>query len=275
MSNNIYNFFITKQIIPQETKLKYLITIPCVNREERNAVNVIHKTFLGFENSGLFTSGIFIHIVLFESGSKDLSYLDFIQEYKDKYKSIIIQIIPSKYVLNGISNTLRMFEFINILPTTLYDFILWMDDDVYVSNNFIKNTDIWVKKYANFSIFSSLYVPYRSFPIKNKTDIKLSNIHEFYGTCAVIFKPLLAKYVIPHWYDRHFQQFSYNPDTRFRDSVRKQFPDIKKICVSEPSIVQHMNIGSAIKEIKSVSSTNKGHTCNNFIGEDNDPNFIF
>jgi hypothetical protein len=171
--------------------------------------------------------------------------------------------------------TLKMFYYLSKLPYNLYDFVLWMDDDVFVCKNFIKNADIWIKNYANFSIYSSLYVPYRSFPIKNKTDIKLSNIHEFYGTCAVIFKPLLAKYVIPHWYDRHFQQFSYNPDTRFRDSVRKQFPDIKKICVSEPSIVQHMNIGSAIKEIKSVSSTNKGHICNNFIGEDNDPNFIF
>jgi hypothetical protein len=96
----------------------------------------------------------------------------------------------------------------------------------------------------------------------------LSHLAGFYGTCCTIFKPKLAKYVIPLWYDPHFEKFDYNPDTRFRDSIRKQFPEAHKICVSFPSFVEHMNIGSAIKKKLVV---NKGHKAKFFIGEDKDP----
>jgi hypothetical protein len=283
------DYFITKKKIPHDQKLKYLITIPCVNREERNAINVIDKTFEYFESSGMFDSDISIDIVLFESGSKDLSYLSFIKKYSkcqeylcedgfsgikseeidnDSKYNVNIKIIYSKTVLNGVSNTLRMFIYLANLPENLYDFVMWMDDDIYVCKNFIKNADIWIKNYANFSLFSSLYVPYNSFPIKNRMYVRLANLPGFYGTCCTVLKPKLAKYVIPLWYDSHFEQFDYNPDTRFRDSLRKYFPNAHRICVSFPSLVQHMNIGSAIKGKTVVK---KGHFTNNFIGVDNDP----
>ena len=268
--------FITNQKIDINKKLKYLITIPCVNRAERNAINVIDKTFKSFEKSGLFDSSIDVHIILFESGSNDTSYLNFLDSYREKYcneNSIskkFIQVIKSDVALNGVSNTLKMFYYLNKLPINLYDFVLWMDDDVFVCKNFIKNADTWIKNYANFSIYSSLYVPYNSSLIKNRKNVRLSDSHIFYGTCCVIFKPSLSRYVIPLWYDQHFERFEYNPDTRFRDCIRKYFPSIRKICVSEHSLVQHMNIGSAIKQKKIVK---KGHKCHNFIGEDNDPEF--
>jgi len=272
MQNININQFITKQKIPHSTKLKYLITIPCVNREERNAINVIDKTFESFEKSGLFDTDINLTIILFESGSKNLSYLDFIQTYITKYctadSTKKIEISYSSISLNGVSNTLKMFFYINKLPQESYDFIIWMDDDIFVCKNFIKNADIWIKNYANFSIFSSLYVPYNSYPIPNRKFVQLANLPGFYGTCCTIFKSKLSKYVIPHWYDPHFERFEYNPDTRFRDSVRRNFPFAHKICVSHPSLVQHMNIGSAIKQKKKV---NKGHKTLNFIGEMNDP----
>jgi len=78
------NKIITNKVIPQQTQLKYLIVIPCVNREERNAINVIQQTFEGFEKSGLFQSNIDFKILLFESGSNDKSYLDFLQSYQEK-----------------------------------------------------------------------------------------------------------------------------------------------------------------------------------------------
>jgi len=265
--NNIH-FFITNLKIDYDKKLNYLITIPCVNREERNAINVIDKTFLGFEKSGLFESNISVNILLFESGSKNTNYLDFINYYKDKYPNVKIYIIYSKIPLNGNTNTLRMFFYINKLPKNVYDFILWMDDDIFVCKNFIKNADIWIKNYANFSIFSSLYVPYHSFSIKNRKNLHLANLSGFYGTCCTIFKPELSKFILPHWNNNHFEIFGYNPDTRFRDSVRKSFPTSHKICVSFPSFIDHMNIGSAIQHRKVV---NKGHKALYFIGEDNDP----
>jgi len=258
------NHFITKKKI--ERNLKYLITIPCVNRLERNAINVINQTFESFEKSGLFESDIDLTICLFESGSKDISYLDLI---KEKYPKVII--MYSSTPLNGVSNTLKMFFYISKLPANSYDFIIWMDDDIYVCKNFIKNADKWIKNYANFSIFSSLYVPYDSHVVPNNINIRMSDIRGFYGTCCTIFKPELAKYVMSNWYNPHFERFNYNPDTRFRDSVIKKFPMAKKICVSYPSIVEHMNIGSAIKQKKIV---NKGHKSKFFIGEDNDPNYI-
>jgi len=43
------NKIITNKVIPFDKDLNYLIVIPCVNRDERNAVNIIDDTFLGFE----------------------------------------------------------------------------------------------------------------------------------------------------------------------------------------------------------------------------------
>ena len=267
------NYFITNQKISYDKKLKYLITIPCVNREERNAINVIERTFESFEKSQMFQSDIDFTIILFESGSKDTSYLNFINNYKEKYcnknnSNKKIEIIYSSVPLNGVTNTLKMFFYLNKLPDNLFDFVIWMDDDVFVCSNFIKNADIWIKNYANFSIFSSLYVPYNSFLIQNRKYVQLANLPGFYGTCCTIFKPKLSRFVIPTWFHSHFQKWEYNPDTRFRDSIRMKFPYAKKICVSYPSLVQHMNIGSAIKMKKQV---NKGHKTKTFIGEDNDP----
>jgi hypothetical protein len=274
---------ITKKQISYNTKLSYLIAIPCVNRSEKGAIDVIERTFESFEKSGMFQSHIKLTIMLFESGSKDTSYLNFLKKYNDygsngsnesnesnenNIKNYNIQIIYSSVALDGNSNTLRMFFHINKLPSNLYDFVIWMDDDVFVCKKFIENADIWIKNYSNFSLFSSLYVPYNSFIIPNKKYVQLANLPGFYGTCCTIFKPTIAKYVIPTWYDEHFEKFSYNPDTRFRDSLRKRFPKAIKICVSSPSLVQHMNIGSAIKHKKKVSI---GHKTNNFIGEDVDP----
>ncbi len=262
------DFFISKNVIPNDYKLKYLITIPCVNRKERNAINVIERTFESFDKSGMFSENndIDYTILLFESGSKDTSYLNFIDKYNVKNN---IHIIKSEVPLDGNSNTLKMFYYLNKL-TVKYDFVLWMDDDVFVCNNFLQNADIWIKKYANFSLFSSLYVPYNSFIIKGKKHVHLANLPAFYGTCCTVFKPQLSKYVIPKWYNQHFQKFNYNPDTRFRDGLRQSFPRAKYICVSYPSLVQHMNIGSAIKQKTIVS---KGHFTKTFIGEDNDPMF--
>jgi len=261
------DYFINKKIIPRDTNLKYLITIPCVNRSERNAINVIDRTFESFKKSGMFDSDINFTIMLFESGSKDTSYLDFINDYNMKNN---IHIIKSELPLNGNSNTLRMFYYLNKLQDNLYDFVIWMDDDVFVCNKFLENADAWVKNYANFSLFSSLYVPYNSFPIKGREHVQLANLPGFYGTCCTIFKPKLSKFVIPLWYNQHFEKFNYNPDTRFRDGIKQHFPNAKQICVSYPSLVQHMNIGSAIKQKTVVK---QGHKTKTFIGEDNDPKF--
>jgi len=257
-------YFITKQKIPYSKPLKYLITIPCVNREERNAINVIDKTFESFENSGMFNddNNIEFTILLFESGSNDVSYLDPIMKYKN------VKVIYSDKPLNGVSNTFKMFFYLQKIPEDMYDFVIWMDDDVFVCKNFIKNADIWIKNYANFSVFSSLYVPYDTFLIKNRKYVQLANLPGFYGTCCTIFKPRLSRFVVPLWYDQHFENFGYNPDTRFRDSVKRYFPNAARICVSYPSFVEHMNIGSAIKQKKQVRI---GHKAKLYIGNDNDP----
>ena len=270
-THNNLNFFITNQQIPQNKKLKYLITIPCVNRMERNAINVIDKTFEEFEKSNMFDSNIneniSFDIMLFESGSRDTSYLNFIQGYKQK---VNISVLYSNSPLNGVSNTLRMFLYIKQLPENYYDFIIWMDDDVFVCQNFMKNADTWIKNYANFSIFSSLYVPYNSTFVYSKKYLNLAHLTDFIGTCCTIFKPQLAQHIIPNWYNPHFEQFKYNPDTRFRDSVRRKFPTVKKICVSFPSIVEHMNIGSSIYMNKNI---NKGHKAKNYVGSHHDPQY--
>lgn len=274
-SINQTKYFITNKKIPYETQLKYLITIPCVNREERSAINVIHKTLEEFEKSGLFESDISIDIMFFESGSNNVNYLSFMEEYRKKYiKNIIINY--NKTPLNAVSNTLKMFTYISKLPEDKYDFILWMDDDVFVCKNFIKNADIWIKSYANFSIFSSLYVPYQSYPIQTdnnqNNNVHISRINNFYGTCCTVFKPKLAKHIIKNWYNQRFELFEFNPDARFRECVRFKFPQIEYIYVSYPSIVEHMNIGSSIYRNRKI---NKGHKSKKYIGSDKDPEYLY
>ena len=50
--------------------------------------------------------------------------------------------------------------------TSLYHY--HNEDKVEVGKNFIKNADALIKRYSNYSLFSSLYVPYDSFFIKNR-----------------------------------------------------------------------------------------------------------
>jgi len=265
---NHQNYFITNKSIPYKTKVNYLITIPCVNREERNAVNIIDKTFKVFEDAGLLedSESYTLKIILFESGSNDLSYLNCLKPYIEKYKDKI-QIIYGNQKLNGVTNTFRMFQTIHSFNKQKIDFVIWMDDDILVCKNFMKNADTWIKNYANFSLFSSLYVPYDSYFINGRKYVNSANLPGFYGTCCTVFKPKLAEYVIPYWFDEHFERFSYNPDTRFRDSLRKTFSN-KKILVSFPSLVEHLNIGSAILQNKDI---NKGHKAKLFVGVEKDP----
>jgi hypothetical protein len=68
--------------------------------------------------------------------------------------------------------------------------------------------------------------------------------------------------------NKHFEHFEYNPDARFRDCVKMFFPRVRKILVSFPSLVDHMNIGSAIYKNKNV---NKGHKAKFYIGSLVDP----
>jgi len=263
------NKIVTNKVIDFNKKLKYMIVIPCVNREERNAVNVIDETFKGFEKSGMFQSSIDFKILLFESGSNDTTYLDFLNTYKEKYPNKIF-IIYSDLKLNGNGNTYKMFMFLNKIPRTQVDFIIWMDDDVFVCKNFILNADAWIKKYANFSMFSSLYVPFESSSVKNFKHIRHGYLPKFIGTCCTVFKPEIIQYPLTQWFHKHHQMFNFNPDVRFRESIRKYFFHVTKMCVSEPSLVQHMNIGSSIYQNK---NKNKGHSCDNFCGEEVDPKF--
>ena len=70
---------ITKKRIPKNTNLKYLLIIPCVNREERSAINIIKRTFESFENGGLFTTNIKFDLVtnFFSFGEMSKFYFNY------------------------------------------------------------------------------------------------------------------------------------------------------------------------------------------------------
>ena len=248
--------------------MKYLITIPCVNRAERGASNVLERTFESFEKSGMFESKINFKIVLLESGSKDTSYLDFIQKYKEKYNTDI-EIHYSTQVLNGTTNTFRMFVYIKKVIDYI-DYVLWMDDDVFVCKNFIENADLWIKKYAKNLPFTSLYAPYRT-NLDNKHRFRHNAlIGSFFGTCCTVLRPYVADAVLKYWFLPYFDQYNYNPDRRFRDCIMKEYPWYKIFFLSFPSLVQHMNIGSTIRK----NPNSRGHEALYFYGEHVDPNYI-
>lgn len=104
---------LSQKIIPRSKPLKYLICIPCVNREEKNVKNVIQFTFKSFEEGGLFKSKIPWEMCLFESGSKSISYLEFIDTYREKYPHIKIHILENEFPLDGYTNTHRMFVYLS------------------------------------------------------------------------------------------------------------------------------------------------------------------
>ncbi len=278
MNKNTINdlqYFYTKRIIPNNEKLHYLITIPCVNREERNAIQIIHKTFESFEKNNVFdeNSNFQTDILLFESGSNNLSYLSFLKEYLDKYPNKI-KISFSKKPLDGPQNIHRLFQYSFHEAIKKYHFIIWMDDDIVVCKNFMFHCDKWIREYMNFTLFGSLYSPYQSYPIDSsslKPYCQKSFVRSYHGSCCTIFKPLLAKYIIPLWFQTNQLRNVTEPDLRFRESIMKFFPNIQTFLVSKPSLVQHLNIGSAIYQHKQIK---KGHHAREFIGEENQPNWL-
>ncbi len=261
----------SRQKIPFSQKLKYLFIMPCVNRLERNAIQVIDKTFENFEKNNLFDTieNVEWKFLLFESGSKDISYLNSISPYIEKYKDHI-HIIYSKTPLDGPKNIFRIFDTASKIKDE-YDFIIWMDDDILVCQNFLKNCDSWIRNYMNFTIFGSLYSPYHSYNIPNfpnSPNCKQSYVRSYHGSCCTIFKPCLAKYITPLFFKTNFLRNVIEPDLRFRESIMKFFPNIQFFLVSYPSLVYHLNIGSAIY---GHSNVKKGHQCREFIGISNDP----
>lgn len=269
---NDLSTFYTYQKIPKDKHLKYLITIPCVNREERNAIQIIDKTFENLENQGIFENHphFSVDIILFESGSTSLSYLQFLKTFHGKYPNRIKIMLSSKN-LDGPQNIYRMFLYIQKQAIHHYDFCIWMDDDIIVCKQFLQNADTWIRNYMNFTIFGSLYSPYQSYPIQHpsfQSFCQESFVRSYHGSCCTIFKPLLAKYITPLWFQTHKLRFVKEPDLRFRESILVFFPNIKKFLVSSPSIVQHLNIGSAIYQHKQIR---KGHTARHFIGVEDDP----
>ncbi len=81
----------TLRRIGEDELCTYTVMIPCVNRTERGAINVIDKTFDNFEENGYFDEipNVNIQFYLLESGSKDLSYLAALKPYLDKYPNKI------------------------------------------------------------------------------------------------------------------------------------------------------------------------------------------
>ncbi len=261
------NKIINLKPIPKNKKLKYAICITCVNREEKGHKNIIEDTFKSFENGGMFESKIDIEFLLFESGSKSIDYLNFLDKYKEKYSNLKIKIIENTFPLDGFTNTHRMFLYLtkfekelkeNNKLEDLYDFILWMDDDIWVCKKFLENMDAWVKRFANFTIFSSLYVPFITFPMKNNNLAHSAYIYNYFGSCCTIFKPQLAKYIITHFFEKVGK-----PDSKFRRSIEHYFPGSNKILVSSVSLVQHMNAGSVNH---ADNKGYKGHSAKNFVG---------
>ena len=72
-------------------------------------------------------------------------------------------------------------------------------------------------------MFSSLYVPYDSYPVQKFKYISHARVQDFIGTCCTIFKPEIMKYPLAQWFHKHHQMFDFNPDVRFRESIRKYF----------------------------------------------------
>lgn len=244
---------------------KYLLCLLCVNRQEKGCQNIIRYTFQSLENGGLFKTNIDWEMNIYESGSTDLSYLDFLQEYREKYPHVKIELKTNPFPLDGFTNTHRMFMDLSQMEQNRYDYVLWMDDDIVVCKKFMENMHGWMRTYGKKSLFTSLYVCYPSFPSKISPQVHWANIYNYYGSCCTIFKPQLAQYVIQHFFSKVGK-----PDSKFRRCMEHFFPQHTTILVPRVSLVQHMNMGS-------VNHANnkhyKGHRSHNFVGVNQDPKF--
>lgn len=248
---------------------KYVISILAYNRSDLGNDNLIKESMISLYKSGLFESNIDFKLLLHDSGSLDMEYLE---EYKN-LPNVIIK--KCKQSTNQLVNAHSMLSYIN--NNIECDYIIYMEDDILFCKNWLENIDNWIHKHEeNTDLIFSFYSPYLDTLIEyeNNKDIDMwkYNIEKFYGAQCLAFKPdkilsILSIFNksdlypknngigIPGFTDMLIQNW-------LKNNSEKSF-----IKCSVPNLIQHMNIAS------SYGTT--GHKSLCFFGEDVDPRIKF
>jgi len=230
--------------------MKFITTIITSNRCPDE--NYIMNTIKSLEKENILNE---TEVNVFDSGSEDVSYLDFL-----KNKNIIVHTHNIKLNLN--ENRIRAFETVEKHDG---DYIIFLEDDIELCDEFLFKVKKFIKKYdVGFWDFCTPYdeIVHR---FNDGFDYWDCPIEKFYGTqCIVIKKDIIPEIIIELKSGIKDMLAKGKPsskggDLHFKRWFIKHNKTHMKCCV--PSLVQHKGKKSTIdRHFWEVESFKLNHT---------------
>lgn len=219
-------------------KVKYSIVIMSVNRAPKK--NYIEPMINSLEKTGAFKRSD-ISITISDSGSEDLSYIDFVE---DRNLPVKVLYSEKRLCLNENFSKAMIFG-----ASETSEYVVFMEDDILVAPTLITEMDKFLKRYPKETIWSfhAMYAEVRKRAISGHDHWDMPK-DKFYGTlCTVLRKDdarKLADYIYNVWYKKNGRKIG--ADIRIKIWLDKFYPGVDHIKCSAPSFVQHMGIESAV-----------------------------
>jgi hypothetical protein len=239
-------------------KTRYLLGMTTCDRVQRGGVDLLPSTLASLEKSGLWNSGIDFHLLLHDTGS---THLDYLNRYRSLAKASIACCEKESHQCE---NVIRLLE--HALDRYDAEYLVFLEDDILFCRKWIENLDAWLGRYATEEDYMiSLYACYAHVLAAFFRGRMISHIelHGFYGAQALVFPfakvpDLLAKLTV-----LQEEKFPGYIDMQFKEALMRSGMTDIPTCV--PSIVQHINRGSTL--------STPTHRSPVFFGEDQDPSF--
>lgn len=231
---------------------KYSIVMMTVNRAEGysgKSQNYVHTTIENLRKAHVFDyPGTIVNLM--ESGSTDLSYLDFLKNSRDKYPVNIIQSNRRLFLPENFSRSLRYGA------AQAKRYVILMEDDVELVPHFMDTLNKFVGKY-NKEYLWSMHAAYKEIAKeakKGKDMFKLS-AGKFYGNLCIILKVEYAL-ELADWIDvyRIKKKARKCVDLQVGKWLRVMHKDNPYVCCMCPCKVQHIGDESCIDNNKQVKN---------------------
>lgn len=223
---------------------RYVIGFTTIDRSENNPKkrnymeqtieNLIAVGALNFQDT---------KIIISDSGSKDLSYLDFLKPLMEQYKDRII-LLRTNRRLTANENVSKVIRYASEFSS---EYVMYCQDDIIFRTTFMENVDHFVKKYNGYPMFT-FHGVYDGIlrNANNRKDYYRYPYGDFYGSMCYVMR----KEVASRW-SSHLQwiwEATKDPigaDLHLGRWLKREFPN-SNIAASCPCFVQHVGIDSVI-----------------------------
>jgi hypothetical protein len=224
---------------------EFCVVMMTINRKE--VTNGKSKNYIQQTLDTLYKAGVFnypkLKFNLMESGSKDLSYLDFIKKapYKDKINIVYSDtrlFLPQNYarsMRHGAANT--------------KDIVMLMEDDITTVHGFMHIADAFIEKNKRNQLIWSFHAAFAEIAWATRRGEQCYNLsgEKFYGNLCIALRPNeaieLAEQV------EHYAKTTGRKkgvDLQIGVWLKKKHPRLTRVCCSVPCRVQHIGDQSSI-----------------------------